>query len=380
MTAPLIPNTLAKYLAARSERGELRRLRAAVGTIDLCSNDYLGISTLGRLTNALGAEVSRSSTHKFYGSTGSRLVSGNNPQIEALEDYIARFHNSAAALLFSSGYAANIGLMSALLDRRSTIIYDAHSHASIIDGVRLGFGRAFSFRHNDLDDLQTKLSRARGDCFIAVESVYSTDGSVAPLRELAQVVGKVGAYLIVDEVHAIGVYGETGSGMVAELGLEDSVFARVLGYGKAFGAEGAAVIGSSVLRDFLINTARSFIYTTAPSYEKIRAIRMAYDLVASSSAERAALRSHIELWRSLFPNSTCSGPIQAILTPGADAATRLAARMRSSGFNVQALVAPTVARGSERLRVTLHSFNTYEEILAFSEALGTFDERTTAGV
>lgn len=213
---------------------------------------------------------------------GSRLLSGNTAFAEELEKYIAQYHHAEAALLFNSGYNANLGLFSALGRKGDTILYDELIHASVHDGMRLSKAECKPFAHNNTVQLKQLLKETTAPVFVAVKSVYSMDGDFAPLKEIGALCKKYNASLIVDEAHATGIFGEKGKGLVTELGLENEVFARLITYGKAMGCHGAAVVGSTLLKNYLTNFARSFIYTTAAPLTNLYAIKSAYDLLQQS--------------------------------------------------------------------------------------------------
>jgi 8-amino-7-oxononanoate synthase len=312
------------------------------------------------------------------GATGSRLISGNTERHEGLEAQIAQFHHAEAALLFGSGYEANIGVLSAIPTRNDTILYDSLIHASMRDGIRLSQARSYSFRHNDLNDLKDKLARyrSRGEVYIAVESLYSMDGDLAPLSELSNLADSDGAFLIVDEAHATGVYGPSGAGLVVDSGLADRIFLRVHTFGKALGYRGACIVGPSAVRNALINSARSFIYTTAQDRLTLELIGEAYKLLQMADRERTCLQVLIDFFHSLkvhFPNLNflkSDSPIQGVIIPGNSEALAAEAALSEAGFAVRAIRAPTVPAGSERIRLCLHSFNSKEEIARALEILG----------
>ncbi|MFN4894510.1 MAG: aminotransferase class I/II-fold pyridoxal phosphate-dependent enzyme [Pseudomonadota bacterium] len=379
MNNPIPKNIYTQY-EQRECSGARRVLIANRSGIDLSSNDYLGIAR--RLASQeVCASVVASIKATQLGATGSRLVSGNRSEHEELEAFLAAFHCAEAALLFGSGYEANIGLLSAIAARTDTLIYDELVHASMRDGIRLSPARSFSFRHNDLDDLAKKIDAARGECFIVVESVYSMDGDTAPLSELCKLAEQRGAFLIVDEAHATGVYGDGGAGLVAQLQLAGRVFARVHTFGKALGYRGACVVGSSILREHLINTARSFIYTTALDLVTIGFIRQAYSFLAGADQERNRLRILIEALAGLkkeypelrFLNS--QSPIQGVIVSGNHLALRAEQLLRDAGFEARAIRAPTVSLGLERIRLCLHSFNSEEELKRAVRVLATMLEK-----
>ncbi|MBN8663586.1 MAG: 8-amino-7-oxononanoate synthase [Chitinophagales bacterium] len=346
---------LQNKLNERKAQDAFRVLRVQDGKADFCSNDYLGIAHRQLLSeNGLSA-----------GSTGSRLLAGNWPIMETVEKEIAAFHQAEAALLFNSGYDANLGLLSAVPQKGDTIIYDQLSHASIRDGIRLSFAQAYSFAHNDLSDLRKKLQSATGNVFIVTESVFSMDGDFCPIRELVTIAKEHGAHLIIDEAHATGVIGERGEGLVQQEGLQTEIFARIHTFGKAVGCHGAVVLGSAQLRDYLINFARSLIYSTALSPAAVGAIRQAYQLFPTMYAERSKLQQWIQqltnatLRYTLMQSSTA---IQPLVVPGNTAARALAQQLQDAGLDVRPILYPTVPKGSERLRIVLHAFNTKEEM------------------
>jgi 8-amino-7-oxononanoate synthase len=351
---------LYRKLAERRENAAFRELRLPEGKVDFCSNDYLGVVRDGLLE---GGE----SDGLAHGSGGSRLLAGNYALIEAVEQQLAQFHAAPAALIYNSGYDANLGLLSCVPQRGDVVLYDALSHASIRDGMRLSFAQAFSFAHNDCGDLERRLSgrSGSGTCFVVTESVFSMDGDLAPLTEMAALCRQYGAQMIVDEAHATGVIGGAGEGLVQELGLERECFARVHTFGKAVGCHGAAVLGSPMLRDYLINFSRSFIYTTALPPASVRAIAAAYALLPGLGAQRAQLRQLIDQWRTEeigYQRLESRTPIQVVIVPGNDAVRTLAAQLQAAGLDVRPILYPTVPKGSERLRIVLHSFNTAEEV------------------
>jgi 8-amino-7-oxononanoate synthase len=328
-------------------------------------------------------DISLDSKGSIVGATGSRLVSGTTQCHEDLEDFLAQFHNTSAALLFGSGYEANLGLLGSIGTRHDTIIYDEYVHASMRDGIRLSNARSFSFRHNDVDDLRKKLSAARGDVFVAVESLYSMDGDTAPLRALCELCNEVGAHLIVDEAHSTGLFGGHGEGLVQSLALERNVFARVHTFGKAVGYRGAIIVGSETLREYLINFARPFIYSTAPDLITVRYMDAAYRLMSNAHEERAALQALVngmkELQRefSTLEFLASDTPIQGVIIPTNEAVLAAEARLQDAGFFAKAIRSPTVPLGSERIRLCLHSFNTLDEI---RESLAIISDTTSVKV
>lgn len=350
-------------LQRRREQNAFRQLRLPGQMVDFCSNDYLGLARSGRVQET--ALVISRQLPQVHGSGGSRLLAGNYELVEKAEEMLAAFHNTPAGLIYNSGYDANLGLFSCVPQKGDTIVYDQLIHASIRDGIRLSAAQAFSFAHNDLQDLQKKLENATGKVFVAVESVYSMDGDLAPLAEVAALCHARNALLIVDEAHATGVVGEKGEGLVQALQLESSCFVRVHTFGKAVGCHGAIVLGSAVLRDYLVNFSRSFIYTTALPPHAVAVILAAYDIFPDMRAERQQLQQLIQQFREGVPAArrlNSQTPIQVVMTPGNEEARGLAQRLQEQGLDVRAILHPTVPRGGERLRIVLHSFNTAAEV------------------
>lgn len=352
-------------LKERTENGLLRKLTNTALPFDFCSNDYLGFAQSLLLKQAIEKQTLNNSSFK-NGAGGSRLLSGNHPYTEETEQFVANFHQATAGLIFNSGYDANVGLLSAVPQRGDTIITDELIHASLIDGARLSHAERYKFRHNDLTDLEQKLKNAKGISYVVVESVYSMDGDNAPLQEIVQLCSQYGANLIVDEAHATGIFGEKGQGLVVQLGLTKDVFARIVTFGKAIGTHGAIILGSCELRNYLINFARSFIYTTAAPIHNIIAINCAYQMLIEYDYI-SQITQKITLYNELIkgidlPTIQSSSAIQTILCSGNANARKAAVSLQEKGFDVKAILSPTVAEGKERLRICLHTYNSDEEI------------------
>lgn len=340
-------------LESRKNAENLRRLRSVDHLLDFASNDSLGLSRSVLLkTNVL----KECETLNRIGSTGSRLLTGNSTYAEELEQHIANYHGSEAGLLFSCGYMANLGLLTAIATTSDTILYDAQVHASTHDGIRLSHAQAHSFKHNNLNHLEERLKKRIGNTFVCIESIYSTDGSVAPLQEISALCAHYEAYLIVDEAHAVGVYGPAGKGLV-----EDQVFTKVVTFGKALGTYGAIVLGTQCLKDYLINFSRPFIYTTALPSPALAAIKCAYEILPNLHQEREKLHHIIHYFRNKLDTGSTTH-IQPFHVQGNQQAHQLSHYLAQNGFDVRALTYPTVRRGSECLRICLHAFNTEEEI------------------
>lgn len=354
-------------LAKRKQDGNFRELTVGDSLIDFCSNDYLGFSRNQELIHEGKMEA-------LAGATGSRLISGNSFLAEETEELLSTYHRVEAALIFTSGYMANVGLLSSILTKEDAFIYDEYCHASLIDGMRLSLAGRYKFSHNNLEDLEKKLQLGKGNKMVVVESVYSMDGDLSPLKEILEISKKYNALVIVDEAHAIGVFGEKGRGLADE----KDVFARIITFGKAMGLHGAAVLGSTVLKEFLINKARTFIYTTALPPATYSQIQKAYKLLPD--ANRMGLFELIDYFQdgtkdfkgiSFLQSKT---PIQGIIVGDNIKAKALAKHLRDAGFFVKAILSPTVKKGTERIRICLHAYNTREEINQLFQVIKDFEK------
>jgi len=368
-----IDDLLRKKLKQRKDAGLLRQLRIADGKVDFCSNDYLGLARSSELRERI--KEAEGQEGGLIGSTGSRLLSGHSRYSEMLEAFIAHFHESESSLLFNSGYDANLGLFSALGRVSHTIVYDEFIHASVHDGMRLSKAVCIPFRHNDPSHLSEVLSGIEGNAIVAVESIYSMDGDACDLRAMVDVCDRHGASLIVDEAHAVGIFGEQGRGLVHQLGLQHRVFARLVTFGKALGCHGAAVLCDDVLKQYLINYARPVIYSTFTSNHALLTVKCAYDMLSVVDDKRQHTSVMIRLLRSelssiesvrLIPSDS---PVQALVVPGASRCRAVAQKVWDDGFDIRPIVSPTVPRGSERIRICLHAFNSEAEIRALSQSL-----------
>ena len=352
-------------LNKRIEEGLYRELKDYSAFCDFSSNDYLGFSRDQK-------ELTQ------FGSTGSRLISGNSADIERLESEIADFHQAESGLIFNSGYVANLGLFSTIPNRGDTVLYDELIHASIRDGIRLSNADSFSFKHNDVEHLEGKLSKFKGNVFVVVESVYSMDGDSPDLLKVSEACRNFGANLIVDEAHAVGVVGEKGDGLVAKLHLQREVFATVVTFGKALGSHGAIILGSEILRNYLINFCRSFIYTTAPSPETILTIRNQYhklkELYEKNSSEPLLA---LELKKYFITKAGASrelitgayGNVVSVVIPGNENVRKVSNSLKNIGLYAKEILSPTVPKGAERLRICFHSYNSVTEVNKLIECL-----------
>ena len=340
-------------LAELRSAGLLRQMRLPQG-IDFVSNDYLGLAEDPRLLGAARGALE----HVPAGSGGSRLLRGHHGVFEALEDRLASFCGTQAALLFSSGYAANIGLLQAIVTADDVVVSDERNHASLIDGMRLAKATTIVYPHQNLGALEDALRKPRsGRAVVVTESVFSMDGDATPLVAIADLADQYGAALIVDEAHATGLYGHRGSGRVEELGLRDRVLATVHTGGKSLGSGGAWVAGSRALCDLLVNRSRACIFSTAPIPGLCALLDAGVDVVINEPRRRVEVHRKSALLRRALADRGIEaggdGPIVPIIAGSNEAALALQSGLMAAGFDVRAIRPPSVAPGSARLRVTV---------------------------
>lgn len=366
-----IDRFLEKKLAERKEQGLLRTLPGNTAAADFVSNDYLGLARSEALSALIEARHRDLGVHN--GASGSRLLSGNTAYAGHVESKLSRLFKSESSLIFNSGYSANLAVLSAIPQKGDTILYDVLAHTSIKDGARLSLAARHSFRHNDLQDLGSKLKSAKGRLFIVVESIYSMDGDECPLNEITALAEKYDAAVILDEAHSTGVRGPQGAGVSVEQGLHQRVFARIYTFGKGMGVHGACVAGSGTLIEYLVNFARPFIYTTALSQHGVVSIDCAFEYLAAHTGLQKKLKERIEVYLSGTDNMKNRTPsvsaIQTVLYPGNAPVKRAADFLQKKGFDVRPILSPTVPEGAERLRICLHTFNEPDEISLLTAAL-----------
>lgn len=341
--------------------------------IDFTSNDYLGLAHASMLAHLIQQKFEQMRP-ALNGSTGSRLLSGSAAYTLDVENKLAGIFKGERALLFNSGYAANLAVLSALPQRGDTILYDELAHACMKDGARLSLANRFSFKHNDLVDLENKLKKATGHIFIAVESVYSMDGDHCPLNELLALANQYQAAVIIDEAHSTGIYGDYGSGWSVYLDVHEQLAVRVYTFGKGMGIHGACVVGSNVLIDYLINFARPFIYTTALPPHSVAAVECAFDFLRDHIYLQRQLKERIELYDRLTSTwkeqrIQSQSAIQTVLVPGNDHVKQVALKLQQKGFDVRPILSPTVPEGKERLRICLHTYNSFDQIEALAHSI-----------
>lgn len=368
------PLKLEKSLEFRKHDNSLRELHWHDNLIDLSSNDYLGFSGSEKIFDEAHQILKQNNLLK-NGATGSRLLSGNHLLYPVAEGEIAEFFQSEAALLFNSGYDANLGFFSSVPQRGDIVLYDEYSHASIRDGISLGKARAYKFLHNDLSDLEEKILRVKndlfeGELFLVTEAVFSMDGDRPDLQKLVDLAQKYQCLLVIDEAHSAGVIGAGGKGLAIELAVQEKIFARLVTFGKAFGSHGAAILGSERLKEYLVNFSRSLIYTTAlPPHSVATLMAAVRHLQKEGSGEILKLQKKIHFFRSqitelnLQENFVPSdSAIHCCVVPGNENVKKVAGEFRKKGFDVKPILSPTVPEGKERLRICLHSFNSEKEL------------------
>ena len=368
------PKKLLSLLDKRKANTNFRTLTLPdKNLIDFSSNDYLGFAKSAEL-KSLKDSILKEYEIEQHGSTGSRLITGNSLIHIDCEKKIADFHQTEKALLFNSGYDANVGVFSSIPQRGDVVLYDELCHASIIDGIRLSFAKPYKFKHNDIAHLTELLEKNKdaSTMYVVTESVFSMDGDCALLKEISNICKNQNAYLIIDEAHAIGIYGEQGRGLCNELGIEQDCFARIYTFGKAMGVHGAAVVGSIDLYSYLVNFARSLIYTTALPPSSVSLIMASYKLLEDVNATKT-VKENILLFNKLtskFTNKIKStSAIHCFLVAGNENAILVSKQLAYKGFDVHAIKSPTVKEGAERLRICLHATNTKEEFIDLSKIL-----------
>lgn len=362
---------ITKKLEERALASNKRQLSITNCPVDFVSNDYLGLARSEALFKKI-ANYDFDSVVNKNGSTGSRLLAGNSIHAQNLEKKLAKIFKSEDALLFNSGYAANQAIISSVAQKNDTILYDSLSHICLKEGAWLSKADSISFRHNDVQDLETKLKRARGNKFIVIESIYSMDGDTAPIQKVIELAKKFDANIIIDEAHSTGIIGAQGQGLVCDMELEHDFFSRIYTFGKGMGVHGACICGSKKLIDYLINFGRPFIYTTALPVHSIFSIDAAFDYLGDNIHIQKDLSNNIDFFNNvymdLFENNPSidkaksDTPIQPILIPGNEKIKNISTELQKQSYDVRAILSPTVKAGSERLRVSIHAHNSKEEI------------------
>lgn len=373
-----LPVKLQLKLKQREENNALRTLRPIPDLIDFSSNDYLGLAKNQQIFSQAKA-ILEGQNGNINGAAGSRLLTGNYELLELVEPELAKYHQCESALLFNSGYDANVGFFSSVPQRNDIILYDELCHASIRDGIGLSLAKSYKFEHNSADELRAlleKFSVNEHDVYVVTESVFSMDGDSPFLEELVQICSEFGAFPIIDEAHALGVFGDDGLGLVQQLNLQNSFFARIMTFGKGLGCHGAVIVGSTDLKSYLVNFSRSLIYTTAMPPHNAATILSAYRYLIQNESERQNLLENIvhfnqEKFRlgikPIFVYSKSA--IQCAIIPGNEKVRKISNQLQQKGFDVRPILSPTVPLGQERLRICLHAFNSKSEISQLLETL-----------
>lgn len=367
------PKSLQQKLEARKAANALRQLPTPSTRVDFYSNDYLGFSQNKEIQ--LLAEALLKEYPLKNGATGSRLLSGNYELYEIVEQQIAHLHKQPSALLFNSGYNANVGFFSCVPQRGDVVFYDELIHASIRDGLQMSLAKNYNFKHNDFSDLAEKVKRIQpkitGEIYVVTESVFSMDGDSPNLKKLADFCSANNLLLVVDEAHALCVNGEQGQGLVHQLNIQEQVFAQIITFGKGLGCHGAAILGSQMLHTYLVNFARSLIYTTGLPPHAIATIGASYSVLKKTHFKeiQQQLQENIAYFNqkitelnlsNIFIKSTSA--IHCCLISGNEKVKALALKIQASRFEVKPILSPTVAKGQERLRFCLHSYNSKQDI------------------
>ncbi|VAW02141.1 8-amino-7-oxononanoate synthase [hydrothermal vent metagenome] len=368
----MLLSALQDDLLKLSDEARFRELSPQNG-VDFSSNDYLGLAGSRRLADAVTRAIDAGVP---VGSGGSRLLRGNHPEHELLETEAAAFFKTARTLFFSSGFAANMTLLSTLPQRDDLVIYDALIHASAHEGMKLSRAKIVEIPHNDASAVEDAIVRwrqtgATGRPWIVVESLYSMGGDAAPLEALADIASKHDAMLIIDEAHATGVFGEQGRGLSDRLHDRENIISLHT-CGKALGCEGALVCGPKIACDFLINRGRGFIFSTAPSPLMASAVRESLHILADEPKRRIELRSNIDLAERVlapFGVESTGSQILPLFVGENERTMKIAQHLQGSGFDIRGIRPPTVPHGTARLRISLTLNVSKDEIKQLGNAL-----------
>jgi 8-amino-7-oxononanoate synthase len=366
----MLEDRVRRRLAEWQTAGLLRVLRPPSG-FDLSSNDYLNLSTHPLIVERFARAVTR----EGCGSTGSRLLRGDRATFAAVERRFAEFKGTERALYFSSGYLANIAVMTTLTESGDVVFSDERNHASLIDGIRLSAASRVIFPHNEVGALERLIAETpgAGHRFVVVESLFSMDGDTAPLAEYAALCRAAGASLVVDEAHAVGIYGSRGSGLIEAAGIED-VLVSINTAGKALGVSGAFVTGAAWAVDYLVQRARPFVFSTAAPPAVADALDASLDVIAAEPDRRERLRDRVsrvreQLARAGVPVAGQGSQIIPVPIGDNDRAVAVAAALQADGFDVRAIRPPTVPAGTARLRISVNAGLADTTIDRFADSL-----------
>lgn len=375
----LLEQRVRRHLETLDAHGLRRRLHAPHG-IDLCSNDYLGLSRHPLLKQRMAEAV----MEHGCGSTGSRLLSGERTCFSSIESRFAAFKETEASLYFSTGYLANIAVLTTFTESTDVVLSDECNHASLIDALRLGRARRVVFPHNDVATLRRRLEEEScpGLRFLVVESLFSMDGDEAPLADYAALCRQMRVVLIVDEAHAVGLYGRRGSGLIEETGIGDDVFLSVNTAGKALGVAGAFAAGPAWAIELLVQRARPFIFSTAPPPALAAALDAALSIVECEPLRRGAvLEKAVRLRRQLTASGVPVAPGRSQILPvilgGNERTLAVASALQREGFDVRAIRPPSVPDGTARLRVTVNANLEEADMQRFVSTLAAVVRQTT---
>lgn len=361
-------------LSSLHRRDMFRVLRPPLGH-DFCSNDYLGLASHPAIIEAIKHNVDR----QGFGSTSSRFIRGERTEYTQLEHKLAQFKKCESALLFSSGYMANLGVLSSLIGKQDMVFSDQLNHASLIDGIRLTGATLHIYPHLDSDALKAALNNAPKNAqkFLVTESLFSMDGDIAPLDVYAKLAHEHDLVLIVDECHATGLYGQHGSGLIDHFGVTNQVAISINGLGKAFGCYGAFVAGQKILIDFLLQKSRSLMFTTALPPLMLTAIDAALPLVMRGDLQTKLFDNVSYLTHKLAASGLVQphahvSPIIPIILGENSRTQHVAHSMLEAGFDIRAIRPPTVSEGQARLRITARAGHSYELMDEFVDRLREF--------
>ena len=356
---------LTEELQSLRERHLYRSLKSPANTIDFSSNNYLGLAKHPRVVRAAADAAKKWGA----GSGASRLLSGNLPIHEALETALARFKKEEAALIFSSGYLANLGAVTALLNEQDLVLMDRLNHSSLVDAARLSRAKLWVYPHKDVSALEKLLERAKGfrRKMIITDAYFSMDGDLAPLNDLLEVARRNNALLMVDEAHSTGVFGRTGRGATEHFGVCGQVDVVMGTLSKALGSVGGFVAGRDNLKEYLINRARTFIYTTAPAPTASAAALEALKIISGDGFFRKKLWENTDFVRQRFREmefdlSGSVGPIISILVGDTRTVLEIAALLNKNGILAPAIRPPTVPKGTDRIRLSISASHTKPEL------------------
>lgn len=352
---------LKKKIKNRKEEGTLRSLSSFDGMIDLVSNDYLG------LKNVQFNDVEN------VASTGSRLISGNSSVAQNAESDLASFFGWESGLCFNSGYDANLAIFSALPQKGDVVLYDEHIHASVRDGIRLSHAKAYSFKHNDVRDLERLLAKFKKETiYIAIEGIYSMHGDISPIAEILELIDPSRMYVIIDEAHSCGVIEKEGKGISSLLDVDDQLFIKLVTFGKGYGGHGACVLADQDTKEYLINFARPFIYTTAlpdAAYSYMSKIARYEEIPAKIECLKRNIKRFREEIKDVTLISDEQSPIQVIRYSELSALKKVVAVASEKNIAVKLVQAPTVKKGEECIRVCLHATNIEHEIIELAQII-----------